>query len=44
LAPLPVSCAVFKMGMAMSRLDSSHRDTVVDLFRVINPVVVPPPA
>ena len=36
--------AVSRMGAALGRPDCAHRDAAADIFRVIGPVAVPPPA
>jgi hypothetical protein len=42
LVPFPVKHRVFQVGVALGRLDSAHRDTVADVFRVTVPAVCSP--
>lgn len=43
LGPL-LGYAVSRMGVALGWPDWAHRDPVADVFRVIDPVAVQPPA
>jgi len=36
--------AVPRMGVALGRPDCAHRDAIADVFRIIDPVAVHPPA
>ena len=44
LVPFPFARAVSRMGVTLGRPDCAHRDAAADVFRVIDPVAVHPPA